>query len=151
MSVLEKTRAPEEPAVAREPRVTDEHGRRIRVWELVLRYALLLADLAEEVLEPQERRNDAECAIATIAMRRAGLVGRAPLIEDLALARTLLAYDGNGPTDFTRWRAHSLSGIAHDPELTRRLGDVALLAAELPNPPDGDAVGKWRDALRRCI
>ncbi|MFJ4555454.1 carbohydrate ABC transporter permease [Streptomyces massasporeus] len=46
MSVLEKTRAPEEPAVAREPRVTDEHGRRIRVWELILRYALLLAVLA---------------------------------------------------------------------------------------------------------
>ncbi|MFF7374978.1 carbohydrate ABC transporter permease [Streptomyces massasporeus] len=46
MSVLEKTRAPEEPAVAREPRVTDEHGRRIRVWELILRYTLLLAVLA---------------------------------------------------------------------------------------------------------
>ena len=46
MSVLEKPRAPEEPAVARESRVTDEHGRRIRVWELLLRYALLLAVLA---------------------------------------------------------------------------------------------------------
>ncbi|MCX5322896.1 carbohydrate ABC transporter permease [Streptomyces sp. NBC_00120] len=30
----------------RAPRVTDENGRRIRVWELVLRYALLLAVLA---------------------------------------------------------------------------------------------------------
>ncbi|MFC9457749.1 carbohydrate ABC transporter permease [Streptomyces sp. NPDC056637] len=30
----------------RVPRVTDENGRRIRVWELVLRYALLLAVLA---------------------------------------------------------------------------------------------------------
>ncbi|MFG2660726.1 carbohydrate ABC transporter permease [Streptomyces sp. NPDC048425] len=30
----------------RAPRITDENGRRIRVWELVLRYALLLAVLA---------------------------------------------------------------------------------------------------------
>lgn len=48
MSVLEKVRpAPQQPAAtAREPRITDENGRRIRVWELVLRYLLLLGVLA---------------------------------------------------------------------------------------------------------
>ncbi|GGS70478.1 MULTISPECIES: carbohydrate ABC transporter permease [Streptomyces] len=46
MSVLEKVR-PERPATgAREPRVTDEHGRRIRAGELLWRYLLLLAVLA---------------------------------------------------------------------------------------------------------
>ncbi|WP_251095906.1 carbohydrate ABC transporter permease [Streptomyces sp. Caat 7-52] len=47
MSVLEKVR-PERPATAaaREPRVTDEHGRRVRTGELVWRYLLLLAVLA---------------------------------------------------------------------------------------------------------
>ncbi|MFI9803055.1 carbohydrate ABC transporter permease [Streptomyces sp. NPDC052301] len=46
MSVLEKVR-PEPPATAqREPRVTDEHGRRIRVGELIWRYLLLLGVLA---------------------------------------------------------------------------------------------------------
>ncbi|MFF8726512.1 carbohydrate ABC transporter permease [Streptomyces sp. NPDC015171] len=46
MSVLEKAR-PARPAPAdREPRVTDEHGRRIRAGELALRYLLLLAVLA---------------------------------------------------------------------------------------------------------
>ncbi|MYR23664.1 carbohydrate ABC transporter permease, partial [Streptomyces sp. SID6137] len=47
MSVAEK--APEtgrRPARARAPRFTDEHGRRVRVWELVLRYVLLIAVLA---------------------------------------------------------------------------------------------------------
>jgi multiple sugar transport system permease protein len=51
VSVTEDVRAT--TAVARKPvrrrrapRVTDENGRRIRVWELVLRYALLLAVLA---------------------------------------------------------------------------------------------------------
>ncbi|MER6569782.1 carbohydrate ABC transporter permease [Streptomyces sp. NPDC001093] len=46
MTVLEKVR-PEQPVTVRkEPRVTDEHGRRIRVGELVWRYLLLLAVLA---------------------------------------------------------------------------------------------------------
>ena len=45
MSVIERTRPVQETGV-REPRVTDEHGRRIRVWELALRYTLLLAVLA---------------------------------------------------------------------------------------------------------
>ncbi|OIJ86661.1 carbohydrate ABC transporter permease [Streptomyces monashensis] len=47
MSVLEKVR-PERPVTARSrpPRVTDEHGRRVRVGELALRYLLLLAVLA---------------------------------------------------------------------------------------------------------
>ncbi|MEV5878935.1 carbohydrate ABC transporter permease [Streptomyces sp. NPDC052101] len=46
MSVLEKVR-PEAPVTTRrEPRVTDEQGRRIRVAELVWRYLLLLAVLA---------------------------------------------------------------------------------------------------------
>ncbi|NDZ92486.1 carbohydrate ABC transporter permease, partial [Streptomyces sp. SID11726] len=47
MSVAEK--APEtgtRPDRVRAPRFTDEHGRRVRVWELVLRYVLLIAVLA---------------------------------------------------------------------------------------------------------
>ncbi|MES4887872.1 carbohydrate ABC transporter permease [Streptomyces sp. NPDC096012] len=48
MSVLDKVRParPGTPAAAREPRVTDEHGRRVRPLELTLRYLLLLAVLA---------------------------------------------------------------------------------------------------------
>ncbi|MFF0534180.1 carbohydrate ABC transporter permease [Streptomyces coelicoflavus] len=53
MSLAEKTRPAEKPRATgrerkrqREPRITDEHGRRIRVWELALRYLLLLGVLA---------------------------------------------------------------------------------------------------------
>ncbi|MER6025755.1 carbohydrate ABC transporter permease [Streptomyces sp. NPDC001851] len=46
MSVLEKVRPERAPAPEREPRVTDQHGRRIRAGELVWRYLLLLAVLA---------------------------------------------------------------------------------------------------------
>ncbi|WP_329544041.1 carbohydrate ABC transporter permease [Streptomyces sp. NBC_01356] len=48
MSVLEKVRPAERPATPGKPRrrVTDEQGRRVRTWELALRYLLLLAVLA---------------------------------------------------------------------------------------------------------
>ncbi|MQY33918.1 hypothetical protein SRB17_18840 [Streptomyces sp. RB17] len=46
MSVLEKVRPAPPVTVRKEPRVTDQHGRRIRVGELVWRYLLLLAVLA---------------------------------------------------------------------------------------------------------
>ncbi|MFJ8149589.1 carbohydrate ABC transporter permease [Streptomyces sp. NPDC096048] len=51
MSVVEKVRpAAKQPAPSptrnREPGITDENGRRVRVWELVLRYLLLLGVLA---------------------------------------------------------------------------------------------------------
>jgi hypothetical protein len=103
------------------------------------------------VLDPRERRDDAECAVGTIAMRRAGVLGRAPLMEDLELARTLLAYDSGEPADFSTWRTRHLAGIAHDRDLRQRLADVGLLAAEFPASPDIEAVVKWREALRRTI
>ncbi|MEU6537753.1 carbohydrate ABC transporter permease [Streptomyces sp. NPDC047000] len=39
-------RAPAAPAAVRRPRLADEHGRRVPLWELALRYLLLLAVLA---------------------------------------------------------------------------------------------------------
>ncbi|MDT0614088.1 carbohydrate ABC transporter permease [Streptomyces lancefieldiae] len=48
MSVTEKARPTGKPPAParREPRIRDEHGRRVRVWELALRYLLLLGVLA---------------------------------------------------------------------------------------------------------
>ncbi|WP_405463160.1 carbohydrate ABC transporter permease [Streptomyces jietaisiensis] len=46
MSTAEKTPAPVRAGVRERRRITDEHGRRVRGWELVLRYVLLLAVLA---------------------------------------------------------------------------------------------------------
>ncbi|SDF55599.1 carbohydrate ABC transporter permease [Streptomyces griseoaurantiacus] len=46
MSTAQKTPAPVRAGVRERRRITDEHGRRVRGWELVLRYVLLLAVLA---------------------------------------------------------------------------------------------------------
>ena len=116
-------------------------------------YALLLADLTIEhvTLEPVERKEDAVSAIATIAIRRAAVLGRAPFIGDVAVARSLLGYDGDGPSEFTVWRARQLAGIAHDPDLQQRLADVAMPAIESCDPIDANVVRTWREALRQSL
>jgi hypothetical protein len=109
-------------------------------------YAFLLAHHSEPdlILEPRERCQDASWAIATIAVRHAGGLGRAPCIHDVALGRSVLAYDGGGPVEFSHWRANSLSGITRNLELQQRLTN-ALEA--LPNPADADALRGWWAAL----
>jgi len=54
--------------------------------------------------------------------------------------RTVLAYDGAGPVEFSLWRANSLSGIARDLELQQRLTGALEV---LPDPADADALRVW--------
>jgi hypothetical protein len=109
-------------------------------------YAFLLAHRSEHllILESRERCQDANWAIATVAVRQAGGLGRAPCIHDVALGRTVLGYDGGGPIEFARWRANSFSGLARDLELQQRFTE-ALEA--LPDPSDADARRAWWAAL----
>ncbi|MET0325669.1 MAG: hypothetical protein ABW219_10635 [Ilumatobacteraceae bacterium] len=114
-------------------------------------YALLLARLTDVAieLEPHERRVDADWAIATVAMRRAGALGRAPFLEDVEVARTLLAYDQAGDDDdFRGWRERSLAGVSRDPNLRQRLADLAALASGIRHPVDCDNARRWRETLR---
>jgi hypothetical protein len=92
------------------------------------------------ILESGERCQDANWAIGTVAVRHSGGLGRAPCIRDVALGRTVLAYDGGGPVEFSLWRANSLSGIARDLELQQRLRDAF---DALPDPADADALRGW--------
>jgi hypothetical protein len=116
-------------------------------------YALFLAALGDEhlALEFGDRREDAECAIATVAIRRAGMLGRAPLPRDVEIGRTLLAYDQPTDADFARWRARWIRGIARDGDLRQRLADAALPSQALRAPLDADAVHGWRALLRQRL
>jgi len=109
-------------------------------------YAFLLAHRNERslILESRERCHDACWAIATVAVRHAGSLGRAPCIRDIAHGRTVLAYDGSAPVEFSHWRANSLSGITRNQELQQRLTDALQV---LPDPTDVNALRGWWAAL----
>ena len=109
-------------------------------------YALLLArevagDLA---LAAGDQREDAVWAIATVAMRRAAVVGRAPVIYDVLFASALLAYDDPDALECAVLRARLLSGVAHDPDLRQWLSDAVNSAAEVSVRSTAEAIATWR-------
>jgi hypothetical protein len=114
-------------------------------------YAFLLAHCLEAqlVLGDDEHPEDARCAVVTVGVRRAGLVGRAPLAADVDLGRALLGYDGDAPRPFVEWRTHRLWGIARDPGLERWLGELVEESLHLhrPDPPSSEQIARWWDCV----
>jgi hypothetical protein len=80
--------------------------------------------------------------IAEIAMKRASLFGRAPVMADIDAARALLGYDGNVPDDFVEWCVRAVHDANHDYVQRRSLIDAvpddllrltsSAFAAQLP-------------------
>jgi hypothetical protein len=90
-------------------------------------YALKLARQFEGrlVLTPGESHDDAVAGCMAIALRRASLFGRAPMIHDLTLAFTLWGYLGEAPVELTSVRKERFAVVAstHHYEERRSLVD----------------------------
>ena len=79
-------------------------------------YALALAERFRDritVVSP-ETIADAEELAAGLAMRRAALFGRAPVICDLEVAFTLFGWLGDPPQELVGWRRFAVAGVEHD-------------------------------------
>jgi len=78
-------------------------------------YALLLARRFADRLEPApgEHTEDAVAGCMVVAMARASLFGRAPVIHDLDLAFTLFGYLGGAPPELVTYRVPLFSGASH--------------------------------------
>lgn len=112
-------------------------------------YALTLVERIKDriVVAPHERVEDAMGVIAEIAMKRAALFGRAPVMADIEVARALLGYDGNVPEDFAEWRVRAVHDANHDYVRRRSLIDAvaddvlrltsSAFAAQVPRAQEG--------------
>jgi hypothetical protein len=115
-------------------------------------YALHLA----ERLRPQvvatagQSVDDALRGALTIALRRAALYGRAPVIHDLRLALTIWGWlDADPPADLLERRRELFEGVAnvvHHYSEGRRLADL-VPEATLRLTPD-DVASRWRSDWR---
>ncbi len=61
-----------------------------------------------------EGREEALAGCCAVALRRASLLARAPVIGDVRLALELFGYLGPAPADLVKWRRARFTGIAHD-------------------------------------
>jgi hypothetical protein len=89
-------------------------------------YALTLAALirGEVVAARGEHVDDAVAGCTAIAMRRAALFGRAPVMHDLRLAFTIWGwFDANPTEDLRRTRRSAFEAASHDYEIGRAVVD----------------------------
>ncbi|MEZ5247598.1 MAG: hypothetical protein R2707_21090 [Acidimicrobiales bacterium] len=77
----------------------------------VLKLAAGLKD--ELVLAPGEHAADALAGATAVALRRASLYGRAPMIGDLRLALTLFGYLGHAPDELVAKRRELFDEVHH--------------------------------------
>ncbi len=120
-------------------------------------YALTLAArLRPEVrTQPGERLDDAVSGGTAVALRRASMYGRAPVIHDLRLAFTIWGYlDPSPPADLVELRRRLFEGVAnplHHYDELRALVD-SVPESTLRGTPDeirSAYPAQWRDLLGR--
>jgi hypothetical protein len=88
-------------------------------------YALSLAERFRDRLSvgPHESADDALAVIGEVAMKRAALFGRAPVMTDIDIAASLLGYKGEVDPGFAEWRTHAVQGAHHEYERRRAIVD----------------------------
>ena len=117
-------------------------------------YALTLANRVRDqlALAPHEHADDAIAVVAEIAMRRAALFGRAPVMRDVEFGMQILGYRGGADPGFVAWRMRAVRGAHHDYYERRSLVDAIpvdilhLVPSALPAH-----ITEARDALRAGV
>ena len=89
-------------------------------------YALKLARLFTDrlVLGPHEHEHDVTAGCVGVAMKRAALYGRAPVVHDLDVAYTLFGFLRESPAALTEWRAKLFQAAGHHYEIRRAIVDL---------------------------
>ena len=115
----------------------------------VLRIAQRLADAL--VLGDGEHRGDAVAAVSAVALKRASLFGRAPVVHDVRAAIEILGFGANASSDLADWRRVAIEE-AHHPHHYPKLRAIAdaVPADVLHRPLDAivaDARADWRHVI----
>jgi hypothetical protein len=113
-------------------------------------YALLLAKiLAPRVRVAEgESHHDAEVGCVGVALRRASMYGRAPIIHDLELAYRLWGYFEGAPVDLIDYRRPLFSGAGHHYLAQRHIADAVPESTLRMTPAQvADRLEDWRRLL----
>ncbi len=102
-------------------------------------------------LEPGEWEDDALAGASAVALKRASLFGRAPVVHDLRLALALFGFLGDAPEDLVELRRHLFEGVAHPHHYVeqRRIADLVPDETLRMSPEEvAERVqGVWRELL----
>ena len=83
-----------------------------------------------------------------VALKRAALFGRAPVLADLELAFTLFGFLGEAPEDLVEGRREIFAGAGHHYWQTRWIADrVPEATLRLTPAQVGQSLGSWRELM----
>lgn len=91
----------------------------------------------------REDRGDAAWLVGSLAIRRAGLLGRAPSIQDVEFAAALLGYGGSASPDYARWRATQSRGLSDHEDRWHSIAESAAWALGRPELPGVAELRDW--------
>lgn len=110
-------------------------------------YGLKLANSFKDKIELQEHEHmaDAIAGALPVALKRAALFGRAPVIHDFTLAFVLFGFLGDAPADLVATRKELFSEASHHYEAQRAIAD-AVPESTLRMTPDAvrSQLSGWR-------
>jgi hypothetical protein len=102
-------------------------------------------------LTPGEHERDALAGATAVALKRASLFGRAPVIHDLTIALTLWGFLGEAPADLARLRRKLFEEVAHPHHYSeqRRIADLVPEATLRQTPQQVTEAYRadWRSLL----
>jgi hypothetical protein len=116
-------------------------------------YALKLAErfAGRLVLSTGEREDDALAGCVSVALRRASMFGRAPVMHDLRLALELFGFLGEADAVLVAWRRDQFAGAAGHHGYGVKLRLAALVPAETlrltPAAAARASADNWRTPL----
>ncbi len=117
-------------------------------------YALKLARILEPELQltSGEHARDAIAGIVAVGLKRASIVGRAPVIHDLRVAATLFGFlDSGADPALVRWRKAAFEEVGHFHHYAelRHIADVvpAEILGQTPQQVLARYEADWRDQL----
>ncbi|MFA5566254.1 MAG: hypothetical protein WC184_10020 [Acidimicrobiia bacterium] len=115
-------------------------GPRLGVQGPDIGYALKLAELARDtwVLEDHEKGDDARTGIAAVAMKRAALFGRAPIMHDVTFAAKVWGFTSAAPVDLIQLRSALFAQISSPHHYHERRVVADLIPQELLAKPLGE-------------
>lgn len=100
------------------------------------------------VLEQGEHLDDVIAGCLPVALRRAALFGRAPVIYDFEHAYTLWGFLGEAPTELVRARSQLFESASHHYEYQRVIADSVPEGTLRMSPAQvAERLSGWRDLL----
>jgi len=102
----------------------------------------------QATLEPNESVEDVIAGCATIAMRRASLFGRAPVVFDLQLAFTLWGCMGGAPPALVAERVARFRSVSHHYAERLALADLVPESTLRLSPAQvNEQLGSWQTLI----